>query len=118
MTCVWICLTARVAFALGGKRLALVVRVTIAVSLLTSMSAMVTAAAAHVPRALLDQLAEGARLVVPVTVHGLQHLLWLQRVGGASSMKTWDSYSLCRWSGENLRQLLYGNSLVGSGPGD
>jgi protein-L-isoaspartate(D-aspartate) O-methyltransferase len=43
---------------------------------------MVTAAVPHVPQALLDQLAEGGRLVVPVTIHGLQHLLRLRRVEG------------------------------------
>jgi len=43
---------------------------------------MVTAAAPQVPQALVDQLAEGGRLVMPVTIRGLQHLLRLRKVEG------------------------------------
>jgi protein-L-isoaspartate(D-aspartate) O-methyltransferase len=42
---------------------------------------IVTAAAPQVPQALLDQLAEGGRLVVPVSIRGVQHLLRLRKVG-------------------------------------
>jgi protein-L-isoaspartate(D-aspartate) O-methyltransferase len=43
---------------------------------------IVTAAAPHVPQALLDQLAEGGRLVAPVTRQGVQHLLRLRKGEG------------------------------------
>lgn len=42
---------------------------------------LVTAAAPHVPQALLDQLADGGRLVIPVGDGLLQHLLLIERVG-------------------------------------
>jgi len=43
---------------------------------------IVTAAAPQVPPALLDQLAEGGRLVLPVRVGEKQHLLRLRKAGG------------------------------------
>jgi protein-L-isoaspartate(D-aspartate) O-methyltransferase len=43
---------------------------------------MVTAAAPQVPRALVDQLAEGGRLVLPVERRGRQHLLRLRKIEG------------------------------------
>jgi len=43
---------------------------------------IVTAAAPQVPQALLDQLAEGGRLVLPVSLEGEQHLLRLRKVKG------------------------------------
>lgn len=43
---------------------------------------MVTAAAPQVPQALIDQLAEGGRLVLPVERRGRQHLLRLRKVEG------------------------------------
>ncbi|MBI3301050.1 MAG: protein-L-isoaspartate(D-aspartate) O-methyltransferase [Deltaproteobacteria bacterium] len=43
---------------------------------------MVTAAASRVPQALLDQLAEGGRLVLPVAAKDTQHLLRLRKTGG------------------------------------
>jgi len=43
---------------------------------------IVTAAAPQIPPALLDQLAEGGRMVLPVEVDNEQHLLRLQKVDG------------------------------------
>lgn len=43
---------------------------------------MVTAAPPHIPQALIDQLAEGGRLVVPVGDDEEQQLLRLHKVGG------------------------------------
>jgi protein-L-isoaspartate(D-aspartate) O-methyltransferase len=43
---------------------------------------MVTAAAPQIPLALLEQLAEGGRMVLPVEVGNEQHLLRLQKVEG------------------------------------
>jgi protein-L-isoaspartate(D-aspartate) O-methyltransferase len=43
---------------------------------------MVTAAASQVPPALLDQLAEGGRLVLPVSIDDQQHLLRLRKEKG------------------------------------
>jgi protein-L-isoaspartate(D-aspartate) O-methyltransferase len=43
---------------------------------------MVTAAAPQVPQPLVDQLAEGGRLVLPIERHGRQHLLRLRKVEG------------------------------------
>lgn len=48
---------------------------------------LVTAAAPHVPRALLDQLSDGGRLVCPVGTPELQRLVRCQRVG-AQLMQT------------------------------
>ena len=43
---------------------------------------IVTAAAPHIPVALLDQLAEGGRMVLPVEMADGQHLLQLRKVAG------------------------------------
>lgn len=43
---------------------------------------IVTAAAPQVPQALLDQLADGGRLVLPVVIGNTQHLLRLRKVDG------------------------------------
>src|SRR5262249_40528278 len=43
---------------------------------------IVTAAAPEIPPALLEQLADGGRMVLPVEVRDEQHLLRLQKRGG------------------------------------
>jgi protein-L-isoaspartate(D-aspartate) O-methyltransferase len=43
---------------------------------------IVTAAAPQIPPALVEQLAEGGRLIVPTEVDGEQHLLRLHKAGG------------------------------------
>lgn len=61
---------------------------------------LVTAAAPRVPPSLLDQLADGGRLVIPVGSHGLQHLERWRRVGDALRRQILDPVAFVPLIGE------------------
>ncbi len=61
---------------------------------------LVTAAAPKVPQSLLDQLADGGRLVIPVGGHGLQHLERWTRLGEEFRRQVLDAVAFVPLIGE------------------
>jgi protein-L-isoaspartate(D-aspartate) O-methyltransferase len=64
-------------------------------------STLVTAGSPQIPSALIDQLADGGRLVIPVGTREMQNLELIQKTGGATSTKMLDACQFVPLTGKH-----------------